>query len=221
MFSRRVAALATVALSVARLAAAEMCFDVNLRFGGRAPSRALVESMMMETSAIWQRYGVRIQWSIVESEWSTLNAARCEASAGSFDAFVHARALGTTSRPLGRTLVGLASIDHTPVYVDRGATERLLESLTGTDLFLLVGRRFAAPADVGRALGRVLAHEIGHVILVARGHQARGLMRRVFLAPDLVAPQSQSYDLSRAELERLREREVELGQAPGAAPPYR
>lgn len=36
-------------------------------------------------------------------------------------------------------------------------------------------------------------------------------MRGVFLAPDLVACQRQSYDLSNAELERLREREMELG----------
>lgn len=117
--------------------------------------------------------------------------------------------------------MGLASIDHTPVYVDQGATERLLESLTRAELFLLVGHTFAAPADVGRALGRVLAHEIGHVILSARGHQPRGLMRRVFLAPDLVAPQRHPYELSRAELERLRERQVELGQTPDVPTPYR
>jgi hypothetical protein len=74
----------------------------------------------------------------------------------------------------------------------------------------LTGHTYIGPADLGRALGRVLAHEIGHVVLGAHVHQARGLMRAVFLANDLIAHEHQSYYLSSAELARLRDREAEL-----------
>lgn len=211
MFSGRVAALAIVALSVARLAVAEMCFEVNLRFSGRAPSRSLIESMTREASAIWQRYDVRLQWS-AEGQRSAPDSARCAASTGSFDAFVvPRRARAAIGRPvLGTTWVKPGAVDHVPVYIDQGASERLIESLTSADLAVLVGRPFIGPKDLGRALGRVLAHEIGHVILAARVHQTRGLMRPVFLATDLVAHQRKSYSLSDAELAGLREREIEL-----------
>jgi hypothetical protein len=209
--SGRVGALAILALSIARLAAAEMCFDVNLRFSDRAPSRALVESITREASAIWQRYDVSIQWS-TEGQSSTPGAAECTALHGSFDAFIVRRWAPATSgnAVLGTTWLTSAAIDRAPVYIDQRATERVLESLPTADLDRLVGHQFIAPSDLGRALGRVLAHEIGHVILAVRCHERRGLMRPVFLATDLVTYNRQSYALSDAELTRLRGRELKL-----------
>jgi hypothetical protein len=210
-FSGRVAALASVALSIARLAAAEMCFDVNLRFSDRAPSRALVESMTREASAIWQRYDVRIQWS-TEGQSLAPNSAWCAARHGSFEAFIVRRWAHATSgnAVLGTTWLKSVAIDRAPVYIDQSATERVLDSLATADLYHLVSHQFIAPSDVGRALGRVLAHEIGHVILAVRCHGTRGLMRPVFLANDLVTHNRQSYSLSDGELTRLRGRELTL-----------
>jgi hypothetical protein len=76
--------------------------------------------------------------------------------------------------------------------------------------FGLVGHLFEAPADVGRALGRVLAHEIGHVILGAPGHQPRGLMRFAFPPSELIGHSRLAYRLSPLEQARLRQREAEL-----------
>ncbi|HSL22560.1 MAG TPA: hypothetical protein VK886_13580 [Vicinamibacterales bacterium] len=212
VLSGRVAALAAVALSVARLASAEMCFDVNLHFGKRAPSRAVVESMENEAASIWESYGLRIQWP------TTPNSARCAFVRGSFEVFIDANMRqALRNGALGRTWVTPAAIEHAPIQIDLGATERVLRSLRVSELMRLVGRRFATPSDIGRALGRVLAHEIGHLILAARGHQRRGLMRPVFFAGDLVEPQRQSYNLSDAELARLREREVELNARSSAS----
>jgi hypothetical protein len=96
-----------------------------------------------------------------------------------------------------------------PVYIDSGAIERLIDGLSG-QLFQVLGRRYVAPVDLGRALGRVLAHEIGHIVLAAAEHQSRGLMRASFVAEDLIRPQRHPYTLSEAEVARLRERELAL-----------
>jgi hypothetical protein len=56
---------------------------------------------------------------------------------------------------------------------------------------------------LGRAVGRVLAHEIGHFVLGTRGHARHGLMRAEQAADDLVAPAGGGLGLSAADVARL------------------
>ena len=207
VFARYVAAVGLVALSMARPAAAAICVEVDLRFTDREPPAALVQAMQSEASSIWEPYGVWIQWSDAAS------AARCTGVQGSFDVFVErTRVRRPTSQgvTLGSTFLPIAAIDHAPIHVDQEATERTLASLPVGQLLHLTGRLAPGPSDVGRALGRVLAHEIGHVILAARAHQRGGLMRPAFRADDLISRHRWPYRLSSAELARLRQREIEL-----------
>ena len=55
----------------------------------------------------------------------------------------------------------------------------------------------------GRVLGRVLAHEIGHVLLRTRWHPDAGLMRPLQFADELVSPSRRSFTLSPLEAMRL------------------
>jgi hypothetical protein len=69
------------------------------------------------------------------------------------------------------------------------------------------GARECPPAHydlmVGRALGRALAHEIGHFLLRSRGHKVAGLMRATYVAADLVGPERHGFVLSADEVTRL------------------
>jgi hypothetical protein len=56
---------------------------------------------------------------------------------------------------------------------------------------------------VGRAVGRVLAHEVGHYVLRSRWHARSGLMRPVHSAADLVGAERALFRLSRFDVERL------------------
>jgi hypothetical protein len=51
-------------------------------------------------------------------------------------------------------------------------------------------------ATLGRAVGRVLAHEIGHFLLCSRDHTAKGLMRSAQILTDLVSPDWRRFALS-------------------------
>lgn len=203
----RAASLAAATLAIGSDASAAMCVNVNLRFTDRKPDSALVDTMKGEAATIWSPYGLQIQWATAPG------AGDCTAVQGSFDVFIDHTGrprLTTTKSTLGSTQVASGAIDAVPIYIDQQATEEVLGSMTSDRLMRLLGRPFTTPSDTGRALGRVLAHEIGHVILAARLHQAHGLMRRMFHAPDLIALQRDSFDLSEAEVVRLREREIEL-----------
>lgn len=198
---------AVLVFSLASEAAAEICLDVNLRFAGRHISARLVESMQTEASSIWSPYGVRIQWS------APPGGVSCAQALGSFDVLVDVKRL-RASKPfkpvLGGTWLTPSGIDRTPIRIDRDATEQLIRSLAVEELYRRLGRSDIDSTDLGRALGRVLAHEIGHILLGTSQHQRRGLMRAVFFAGDLVDPQPNTYDLSSEEVERLRERETSL-----------
>ena len=56
---------------------------------------------------------------------------------------------------------------------------------------------------VGRALGRVIAHEIGHYLLGSRGHSSHGLMRAVQPFHELFGQSGAGFLLSPADERRL------------------
>jgi hypothetical protein len=58
---------------------------------------------------------------------------------------------------------------------------------------------------LGRALGRVIAHEVGHFLLGTR-HAPAGLMRPSFVPQDLVEPSRTRFQLSPHDAERLSQR---------------
>lgn len=55
-----------------------------------------------------------------------------------------------------------------------------------------------------RALGRVLAHELGHLFLRLNGHRENGLMRASFSHGSLTAKRSQSFRMSEKDLRTIR-----------------
>ena len=152
---------------------------------------------------------MHLQWQTDSSE------APCSAVEASFDVIVarHHSPLAVESAGvvLGSTHLQLTSVDHAPIHIDYDATRRTLESLTEPRMVALAGHAGIDSPGMGRALGRVLAHEIGHVLLAAPNHQANGLMRPSFLPEDLVSLQRWSFTLSIGEVTRLRQREQILG----------
>ena len=58
---------------------------------------------------------------------------------------------------------------------------------------------------IGRAVGRVMAHEIGHYLLRTSAHADRGLMRPL-MTPDLLTlPSRHDFELTPAEEARVME----------------
>ena len=215
----RTAAMVLCVLSIAGEAAAQICIEADLKFAGRDPSPITVQSMKNEAAKIWQQYGVQIQWT------SSLGDVQCPSVRGSFDVLVEYQPSSgrrTSALPvLGRTHLVPARIDCVGIYVDYDETLSLIESVGQYQFILLTGHPDIGPVDIGRALGRVLAHEIGHVVLGASRHQPFGLMRRSFTPADLVALQRWAYTLSKKEVERLGLRERELREYEAPASPAR
>jgi hypothetical protein len=199
----RILFLVAAFFGAASRAGADMCLGVNARFTEHPPDALLLKTMASEVSSIWSLYGVRIVWLSDPADGA------CERMNGSFDVVVQ-RNQSPLSDKLGRVVLGstrvqLCPLDSCPIHIDYDATERMIG--TSPARRLSAGHVVLGSGDMGRALGRVLAHEIGHVLLAAPYHQQRGLMRACYPPDDLIALRRETFTLSIGEINRLRDRE--------------
>ena len=86
------------------------------------------------------------------------------------------------------------------ITVSTGAAAALLRASRWNGLPKTVQRTFLV-----RAMTRAIAHEQGHYLLASREHVPHGLMRGQLTADDIMQPRRSSYQLERAQIQRLRQ----------------
>jgi hypothetical protein len=87
------------------------------------------------------------------------------------------------------------------IYVSVSRALEMVRRLhgTGTELH----NQGARDVRAGTFLGRVVAHELGHILLTSPAHAATGLMRPMFVFRDLVPGDDASIDLTAPDAQRL------------------
>jgi hypothetical protein len=175
--------------------------DVHLRVDPSLTSRRITDRLKTETEAIWGAYGVRL-------EWNDETGGREPVGNGvSLDASLDRE---SERGPLTKWPAILGHVGPTPptstwrsIHVSFDATESVL-ALRTTGRQSMAG--IVLNPELARALGRVLAHEIGHVLLGASSHDAAGLMRASFRAEELGEPDRTPFQLTCNGVVRLRGR---------------
>ena len=173
---------------------------VRLRVEPSLTSRRITDRLKTETDAIWEPYGIRLEWTGADVSESPANSV-------SLDATVQ-RDFGRRQRMEGPAVLGLAFVTPDPptwqpIRVSFDATERALANRTTGRAS---GSGLIPDRDVARALGRVLAHEIGHILLGASHHYRAGLMRASFRPEELGEPDRTPFRLTCSGVDRLRGR---------------
>ena len=173
---------------------AAISIDVHLRFNHHQPPAELVAAMQVEAAAIWKLYGIELRWQ---------SPAGHNNGPTSFDVLLDQARYADASMALGDARLAAQSHEYVAIRLDRAATEHLLRHVTFEQVARLTGHASVQHDDEGRALGRVLAHELGHALLATREHQATGLMRSAFTGEELLTSARDSYRLSAVEITRL------------------
>jgi hypothetical protein len=172
---------------------------------------------------VWQPYGVALSW-LDGNEDCTL-AARDDWSAPA-DIYVSLTAEEGRSSlepdrrgvrpPLGSVLFHANVPDRTVHLAYRPVQRMVMDArISGWSVALFPPPR--REQFLGRALGRVFAHELGHVLLGTRAHANAGLMRATFSGTDLVVIDRVHMGLDRELIQRLVHR-IETGLADTVEP---
>ena len=165
----------------------------------------LAAELKDETDSLWKPYGIRLEWTAADSTAATTGSLSLAATV--------VRSIDASHMPQG-TALGRAFVDHgivgttQPIQLSFDATERALAIRPTTGVSTV---RIARQRDMSRALGRVLAHEIGHVLLGAH-HDRAGLMRAVFRPFELADSRRTPFRLTRSSAGRLKHRIQMLNQ---------
>jgi len=202
--------LISIALSTPLLAtpaspqAGSLAVRINLAFDRSITSRITKAMTRDEAASIWRVYGVDLQWRDEGSRPALALDVIVERRDGEPD--------GVRQPVLGYTAIAADWSAPAPIRISLDAIASILV------------RRFPDSAlfqerVIGTALGRVLAHEVGHVLLGAPAfHDPAGLMRPMFLADDLWWESRSQFRLMERSVARLRARIAFLSDGPRADP---
>ena len=162
-----------------------VCLSLSQKISITARGAAVV---LAESHAIWTPHGVGIRWTeqsgdrcdrliAVKGDQEALAEDVTGESALGWVPFVEGRARQLVFLRVGRARMLVDAISPGPVEL----TELLLAKL----------------------LGRILAHELGHVLLNSQSHEVSGLMRARYRARDVLSVPTHTYTLNAVERARL------------------
>jgi hypothetical protein len=167
-------------LSLTRPASGESStFIVRAVLQPGAMAQAEAKEMSSEVARIWSRYGVHVEW--------TSPNATTPASLVVLVSFVDR--INAPGAPLG-AVIRVQGRMRRVIYVSRPAIDNQLRSARPE-----LARSFHDKL-FGRLAGRVIAHELGHLLLDSAAHSTGGLMRARFVHGDVMVGTGSAYALT-------------------------
>lgn len=149
----------------------------------------LVDRVVAETNAIWKSAGVTLQWRRDDASREALldvMIGRERGAAHAYDA-----PLGWITFESGRPQPHL--------YLSYANAMTLFESARGVVGLISQMPILERETFLGRALGRALAHELGHYLLELRTHTTAGLMKANFTAAEFFTADTGHFSITKAQ----------------------
>ena len=162
-----------------------------------------IEALKAEATAIWQPYGVVLSWFDANAD-----CASDEQGAPPVVDRIVWLVTDTPNGP-GASLANVRFNAGTPDDVIHLRYEHLSRMVLDATVASWQIRMLPSPVRnrlLGQAMGRVVAHELGHLLLGAAPHDRAGLMRPTFVPEDLVMRGREQMRLSHASQQRLIDR---------------
>jgi hypothetical protein len=166
--------------------------------GEKPPSSRVVDAAVEELTAIWAPYAVGIELA---------GGSPCNADVDATHLSITIVA-GTMEpagwvTPLGALRFSEDGVPEPVISVFYGELVRLVTKTTFLEKRGTEWPNSIRDQLIGRALGRVLAHELGHFLLRLHVHTG-GLMRGNHLVPALIDPDRRAFRLTPDDADRLR-----------------
>jgi hypothetical protein len=150
---------------------------------------SMVDRICAEAAVIWEPAGIAFEWHRIGS--------RDEAGDWPLDVTIDDASVAAGS--LGWVTFTADGPNHS-VHLSRACAEDMLRRSRGWTNIAIARH----DTLVGRALGRALAHELGHYFLRTKVHTPRGLMRAAWSADESFGVSREGFQLTAEELAALR-----------------
>src|SRR5690349_11389048 len=177
--------LIAAALAVALAAAPSPMPPMTVRVvvaAGIAPG--LVTALLAETDAVWRPNGVAFSWTREVN--AVRRAERPFQAAPLLVVIGHMTRRGPDNRlPLGWITFDDPTTPEPQISMSYSNAVALLENSAGVVGVAATMPRLRRDTLLARAMGRALAHELGHYLLASKAHSSVGLMRGVQTAFEL------------------------------------
>jgi hypothetical protein len=159
-----------------------------------AVERRFLDGMLSEAAAIWRAVGVILLWSTTPGQRPAIPAL-------GITVFVHE---GVTDSPDGIATLGWIAfagpgIPQPTIHLSRGNALELMTRTGSVHDSPNAWREYV----LARALGRALAHELGHYLLKSPLHEPHGLMRAARPSVDFFSPSRLGFEITADERARL------------------
>jgi hypothetical protein len=187
--------LSPLVLAVAAIALPPITLAVHVAPG---ISEKTVTFALAEAAAIWRGPGVTLVWEIDRAGGAA--GAACHGPCVRMNVLVENDASATAFGPmaLGWIAFDEANDPAREIHLSYGNAVMLVEEWYG---MAEVSRMTIYEREVliGRALGRALAHELGHYLFRSKDHTKTGLMRAHQRAQDFFNPSPGRFDVDAAQ----------------------
>jgi hypothetical protein len=180
---------------------------IAIRVSAPDVSPTLVPRVLAEAEAIWRAAGFTLLWRIDrKAAAQPIDAPPCYVS--SLHVVIGAgRAADAGRRQATSVALGWIVFDN-----DSPESEIYL-SLDNADVYMTTSRAVIGLVDrmpiaeretlLGRAMGRALAHELGHYLLASKFHTGRGLMQATHTATDFFSFERRAFVVDPAQRQAI------------------
>jgi hypothetical protein len=165
-------------------------------------SPSLLRSILAEADAIWRPSGVTFVW---QSAAPLAKAAHLRET-GPYVPDTLYVVIGENQgvghdgrRPLGWIVFDDVATPDQQIYLSHANALAMMEDARG--VVGIVGQmpQMQRETLLARAMGRALAHELGHYLLASKTHTQRGLMKPVMTAVELFNPDASGFRIEPAQ----------------------
>ncbi len=168
-------------------------------------SSSLLRKVFDEADAIWKGSGVSFAWRVADRDPTPCQSGGPPPLPRSLRVtFGDAPGAAKGGQlPLGWIVFDDVTTPEQEIYVSYGNAMRLLRSARGVVGLLDQMTEVQKETLLGRAMGRALAHELGHYLLASKIHTPKGLMKASRTAFEFFAPEHGGFAIEAGQTQVL------------------
>jgi hypothetical protein len=179
---------------------------VRIAADSEVPS-ALVIALLAEADAIWRGTGVQFFWERAHGAREAAARLTIESPPGppALQVTIGQEQHGRADRKmaLGWIVFDAPTTPQREIYLSYANACALLESSVAQVGPMRQMTRLERQTLLARAMGRALAHELGHYLSASKVHTEKGLMKGVLSASELFGQDRARFTLTPGELQRM------------------